>query len=65
MAKTWDLTITYGSCFDVSKMWTFVAVMNSTTDAFLLALPIIMMWRVRMRRRQKIGVIAILMIGGL
>jgi hypothetical protein len=65
IAKTWDLTITYGSCIDVSRIWTFSAVMNSATDIFILSLPIIMMWHVKIQRRRKIGVIAILMVGGL
>jgi hypothetical protein len=65
VAKTWDLTITYGSCIDVSKMWTFVAAMNSTTDILILFLPIVMMWNVRMQTKRKIGVVAVLMVGGL
>jgi hypothetical protein len=65
IAKTWDLTITYGSCIDVSKIWIFVAAVNSATDILIISLPIIMMWHVRMARRRKIGVIAILMVGGL
>jgi hypothetical protein len=65
IAKTWDLTITYGSCIDVSIIWIFVAAMNSATDILIISLPIIMMWDVRMARRRKIGVIAILMVGGL
>jgi hypothetical protein len=63
IAKSWDLTITDGSCIDVTKIWLFVAVMNIVTDIFILFLPVLMLWHVRMPRRQKIGVIAILMVG--
>ncbi|KAH8599464.1 hypothetical protein B0O99DRAFT_724715 [Bisporella sp. PMI_857] len=63
LMKTWDRTITYGSCIEVRKIWLFVAVMNVMTDIFILFLPIFTLWHVRMPRRQKIGVIAILMVG--
>ncbi|EKG16265.1 hypothetical protein MPH_06519 [Macrophomina phaseolina MS6] len=62
--KYWDLTITYGHCIDRPKIYMFAGVMNTLTDATILLLPIFMMWNLRLRLRQKIAVVLIMMTGG-
>ncbi|PVH93966.1 hypothetical protein DM02DRAFT_496663, partial [Periconia macrospinosa] len=61
--KHWDLTITYGSCIDWRKINIFSGVMNTATDFTILVLPVLMI-RLQLPIRQKIGVIVVLMTGG-
>jgi len=65
MAKYWDLTITTGSCINWVKVSVFSSVMNAVTDFLLLLLPIIFLRNLRLPRKQKIGVMLVLMTGGL
>ncbi|KAH8728457.1 hypothetical protein GQ44DRAFT_824256 [Phaeosphaeriaceae sp. PMI808] len=62
--KYWDLTITSGSCIDWLKITVFSGVMNTTTDAAILILPVLLLRKIQLPKRQKIGVMAILMTGG-
>ncbi|KAH7176136.1 hypothetical protein EDB81DRAFT_897190 [Dactylonectria macrodidyma] len=59
----WDITITDGSCIDRMAYFVATLALNVTTDLFMLALPIPMLWRVKMPMRQKLGLIGILMTG--
>ncbi|EKG09926.1 hypothetical protein MPH_12998 [Macrophomina phaseolina MS6] len=63
IAKFWDPTITYGSCSDNNKFWISNAAVNSVTDIIMVILPILMLWNVRIPKRQKIGLILIFMTG--
>ncbi|KAF2185967.1 hypothetical protein K469DRAFT_152238 [Zopfia rhizophila CBS 207.26] len=63
IAKYWDPSITYGSCTKNTKVWLSTAIINAVTDAFMVLLPIWMLWHIRIPRRQKIGLIAIFMTG--
>ncbi|KAH7118448.1 hypothetical protein EDB81DRAFT_817534 [Dactylonectria macrodidyma] len=65
LEKYWDLTITDGSCINFLKVTIFSGVMNTVTDAIILLLPIMILWGLSMPKRQKIGVIMIMMTGGL
>jgi hypothetical protein len=65
MEKYWDLTITGGSCVDGSKIPVFSGVMNTVTDVAILILPILILRSSRLPKKQKIGVIIVLMTGGL
>ncbi|KAH8723281.1 hypothetical protein GQ44DRAFT_710388 [Phaeosphaeriaceae sp. PMI808] len=65
IAKYWDLSISYGSCIDHTKIFIFSGAMNTATDMIILLLPVFILWNLHLPRRQKIGVILILMTGGL
>ncbi|KAH7111349.1 hypothetical protein B0J11DRAFT_447650, partial [Dendryphion nanum] len=62
--KYWDLTVTGGSCINWLKITVFSGVMNTTTDAAILILPFLLLRNLRLPKRQKIGVIIMLMTGG-
>lgn len=63
--KFWDLTITYGTCVPWSKINIFSGVMNTFTDTIILVLPIVMLYKMRLPKWEKIGVLIVLMTGGL
>ncbi|KAM5357046.1 hypothetical protein ACJZ2D_016671 [Fusarium nematophilum] len=65
LEKSWDLTITDGSCIDSLKITVFSGVMNTVTDAVILFLPIAILQGLRLPRRQKVGVMMVMMTGGL
>lgn len=65
MAKAWDLSITTGSCSGALEMCVTNSAANATVDIAMLILPIAMLWNVHMAKRDKIGVVAILMTGSL
>ncbi|RYP05727.1 hypothetical protein DL764_003609 [Monosporascus ibericus] len=64
LEKYWDFTVTGGSCINYFKVFIFSGVMNSATDAVILMLPVQILRDLRLPKRQKIGVILILMTGG-
>jgi hypothetical protein len=65
LEKYWDLTITDGSCINFLKVTIFSGVMNTATDAIILLLPIAILRGLRLEKRQKLGVMMIMMTGGL
>ncbi|KAM5359299.1 hypothetical protein ACJA88_015169 [Fusarium oxysporum] len=65
LEKYWDLTITDGSCINFLKVTIFSGVMNTATDAIILLLPIAILRGLRLQKRQKLGVMVIMMTGGL
>ncbi|KAH8722794.1 hypothetical protein GQ44DRAFT_711273 [Phaeosphaeriaceae sp. PMI808] len=64
LKKYWDLTITSGSCINWLKIGVFSSVMNTITDTIILILPVIILRNLRLPKRQKIGIIIVLMTGG-
>ncbi|KAH8702869.1 hypothetical protein GQ44DRAFT_783444 [Phaeosphaeriaceae sp. PMI808] len=65
LKKYWDLTITGGSCINWLMIPVFSGVMNTTTDATILILPVLILRGLRLPMKQKIGVMIVLMTGGL
>jgi hypothetical protein len=61
--KTWDVTITEGSCIDRTPVFMATAVLNMITDLLLLILPIPMVVKLHMPRAQKMGLICAFSIG--
>ncbi|KAK7582992.1 hypothetical protein V3481_012286 [Fusarium oxysporum f. sp. vasinfectum] len=59
----WDITISDGSCIDRMAYFIATLALNVATDLFMLALPIPMLWNVKMPKRQKLGLIGIFMTG--
>ncbi|KAH7038966.1 hypothetical protein B0J12DRAFT_250037, partial [Macrophomina phaseolina] len=64
ITKFWDLRIKHGSCINKLTIPIFNGVMNTATDFIILLLPIFILWRVQVPKRQKIGLILIFMTGG-
>jgi hypothetical protein len=65
LEKFWDLSITHGSCIAWFKINIFSGVMNTATDIFILLLPIFMLRKVRLPKREWIGLVLVMMTGGL
>lgn len=65
LEKWWDLTITSGSCINWLKIPIFSGAMNTATDAVILFLPALILRDVQLPKKQKVGVIIVLMTGGL
>jgi len=61
--KLWDMRV-QGSCVDIYAAFFAGAVFNSAADVVILLLPIWLLWPLRMRMSQKIGVVLALMAGG-
>ncbi|KAF7155718.1 hypothetical protein CNMCM6106_006000 [Aspergillus hiratsukae] len=59
----WDISV-QGRCIPKGFLWFFNAAMNILTDLCVLVLPIPVLSRLRLPRRQKIGVIFIFATGG-
>ncbi|KAH8728011.1 hypothetical protein GQ44DRAFT_824349 [Phaeosphaeriaceae sp. PMI808] len=64
LEKYWDLTITGGSCINRLKVSLFSGVMNTATDSIILVLPVLFLRGVALPKKQKIGVMIVLMTGG-
>jgi hypothetical protein len=65
LEKIWDLTVTGGSCIDWLKIAVFNGVMNTTTDAVILVMPVLFLRKLQLPMKQKIGIAVLLMTGGL
>lgn len=65
IAKTWDPTITYGSCMDYFPLAVLYATANVFTDLALLVMPLFLFRKIQLPRRQKVGLVFIFMTGGL
>lgn len=64
IGRNWD-HLTPGTCIDWLKIAIFGSVMNIFTDLILLIMPVIILKDLRLPKKQKLGVILILMTGGL
>ncbi|PVH68619.1 hypothetical protein DL98DRAFT_375249, partial [Cadophora sp. DSE1049] len=63
IARSWDLSITSGSCINRPIFYFANAGLNIGTDCVMLILPIPMLWNLQMPRRQKAGLIGVFMAG--
>jgi hypothetical protein len=61
--KTWDMTVTEGSCIDRTPVYMATAVLNMITDFLLLVLPLPMVVNLHAPRAQKVGLICAFGIG--
>ena len=55
IAANWDMTIPGGYCNDKMGPYRWISVPNVTTDAFMLLLPLPVIWRLQTGRKNKIG----------
>lgn len=53
-----------GNCFDVTSLYISSAVFNTFSDVAMLAVPIIMVWKLQMSTKRKLGISAIFGTGG-
>jgi hypothetical protein len=63
--KSWDVTVTGGSCINRGAVYIVQAVTNIVTDLILLILPIPIVWRLQMPVVQKLGLLLIFVVGSL
>ena len=60
--KSWNPT-TPGHCIPATKVGLFYGSMNFSTDVLIFVLPLPMVWRLKLSRENKLGVILIFMGG--
>ncbi len=65
VALFWDPTIQDGTCVNKSALWFTNAGINILTDFSLLIIPIFMLRGFPLPKRQKIGLMVVLALGGL
>lgn len=63
IAKSWDVSITSGSCIDRNGVYIATAVTNIITDLALILLPVPVVITLQMPRIQKIGLLVLFTIG--
>lgn len=63
--KSFDFSVTGGSCTDAGILYMATAVSNIITDVILFLLPIPMVLKLRMGTGQKVGAIVIFAIGSM
>lgn len=61
--KSWDVTVTGGSCIDVLSMFKATASLGIVTDLVMLGLPFPLILQLNMKIPQKLGVIFVFIIG--
>lgn len=61
--RTWDASITRGSCIDRNGLYIATAVTNIITDLALIVVPIPLVSGLHMPRMQKVGLIIMFTIG--
>lgn len=54
-----------GKCVDVRKLYLASAIFNLLSDIAMLSVPVLLIWRLQMSVRRKIGTIGIFCTGGL
>src|SRR5436190_884766 len=65
IVKSWDVTITYGSCLEVSKILAVHGGLNIATDIAMLILPVVMVRKLQLPRREKVALAGLFMTGTL
>lgn len=62
---SWDVTITEGTCIDRPAIYIATAVANIVSDVMIFSLPIPIVVKLQIPRRQKIGLFFIFAVGSL
>ena len=65
IAKSWDLTITSGTCINRPAVYLANGVLNVATDFVILLLPVPLIRGLQMPKRQKILLAAMFSVGSL
>jgi hypothetical protein len=61
----WNKSLPGGRCIDINAFYLANAALNILTDFLTYTLPMPMLWKLKLPRRQKIGLCGILGLGGL
>ncbi|KAE8381292.1 hypothetical protein BDV26DRAFT_278872 [Aspergillus bertholletiae] len=61
--KSWDVTITTGSCINTSGVYLATAITNTVSDVVLILIPIPIVWGLQLPFIQKVGVICMFGVG--
>lgn len=61
--KSWDVTVTGGTCIDMLSMFKATASLGIVTDLLMLGLPFPLVLQLNMKVPQKLGVIFVFIIG--
>ncbi|KAF4825696.1 Satratoxin biosynthesis SC1 cluster protein 4 [Colletotrichum siamense] len=65
IAMSWDVTVTEGTCIDRPAIYIATAVANIVSDVMIFSLPIPIVVKLQIPRRQKIGLFFIFAVGSL
>jgi hypothetical protein len=65
IAFFWDPTIVGGSCGNIANVFLSASCLNLVLDVMIVTFPMPMFWRLQMRTRKKLALVAIFGIGGL
>ena len=60
--KAWDVTMP-GTCIEVIKLWLGNAIPNIVTDLVIIAIPLPLVWRLRISLSQRIAVCGLFLTG--
>ncbi|CAO1599702.1 hypothetical protein XANCAGTX0491_003418 [Xanthoria calcicola] len=64
VAYFWDRTIPGGHCINMMAFFRFANIANLLTDILILAMPIPIVWSLRLDRQKKFGVCGLFLLGG-
>ncbi|KAK8135153.1 hypothetical protein PG984_007165 [Apiospora sp. TS-2023a] len=64
LAKSWDSTITGGTCIDRDTLYFVMGILNVATNGVMLALPIPAVLSIARPNRQMVGLLVMFVIGG-
>ena len=65
-AYNWDKTIPGGRCFaDINSWYLWVSFPNILTDVFMLILPLPVIWKLQMSRKNKVGLTVVFCTGSM
>ncbi|KAH6719578.1 hypothetical protein BKA61DRAFT_447194, partial [Leptodontidium sp. MPI-SDFR-AT-0119] len=65
VAKNWDLTITKGKYINVSKILLAHGSINVVTDVAMLVLPMALVWKLKVKIKQKVALVSLFITGSL
>ena len=60
----WDRSVK-GYCLDIPLAATILAVFNVLTDIIILVMPMPMLWKLQMKKREKLQIMGMFLLGGL
>ena len=60
----WDRSVK-GYCLDIPLAATILAVFNVLTDVIILVMPMPMLWKLQMKKREKLQIMGMFLLGGL
>lgn len=63
--RSWDVTVTEGDCINQASLYIATAVVNIVSDVVIFCLPLPIVVKLQVPRRQKIGLVLIFLLGSL